>query len=170
VNPLGGCLPMLLQIPIFFGFYSVLENAAELRGQPFVGWVRDLSLPDTVGQIMGLDINPLPIIMGVTMILQMKLTPQPQTVDKAQKIMFTIMPFFFLYICYNFAAALSLYWSTQNIFSIFQSWAMKLYMPEPKLEKRERVAKPKAAGGSMFQMPGAAPKEKKGKKPPKLGG
>ncbi|MDZ4286708.1 MAG: membrane protein insertase YidC [Prosthecobacter sp.] len=173
VNPLGGCLPMLLQIPIFFGFYRVLENAAELRGQPFLGWVHDLSLPDTVGQlpILGYDINPLPIIMGITMILQMKLTPQPQTVDKTQKIMFTIMPFFFLYICYNFAAALALYWSTQNIFSIFQSWIMKLYMPEPKLEKLVRAAKPKAGSQpSMFSLPGAAPKEKKGKKPPKLGG
>lgn len=171
VNPLGGCLPMLLQIPIFFGFYSVLENAAELRGQPFLGWVHDLSLPDTVGQIMGYDINPLPIIMGITMILQMKLTPQPQTVDKTQKIMFTIMPFFFLFICYNFAAALSLYWSTQNIFSIFQSWIMKLYMPEPKLEKKERPVKAKTAGQpSMFSLPGSAAKEKKGKKPPKLGG
>jgi YidC/Oxa1 family membrane protein insertase len=180
VNPLGGCLPMLLQIPIFFGFYSVLENAAELRGQPFMGWVHDLSIPDTIYTLnlpfalpfVGhhFDINPLPIIMGVTMILQMKLTPQPQTVDKTQKIMFTIMPFFFLFICYNFAAALSLYWSTQNVFSIFQSWIMKLYMPEPKLEKKERVPKPKMAGPSLFQMPGAQPKEKKGKKPPKLGG
>jgi YidC/Oxa1 family membrane protein insertase len=181
VNPLGGCLPMLLQIPIFFGFYSVLENAAELRGQPFIGWVHDLSVADTLYTLhfpfslpfMGnhFDINPLPIIMGITMILQMKLTPQPQTVDKTQKIMFTIMPFFFLFICYNFAAALSLYWSTQNIFSIFQSWVMKLYMPEPKLEKKIHEPKPKSTGGGLFQMPGAAPpKEKKGKKPPKLGG
>jgi YidC/Oxa1 family membrane protein insertase len=169
VNPVGGCLPLFLQMPIFFGFYSVLENAAELRGQPFIGWVHDLSIPDTVAHVMGYSINPLPIIMGITMILQMKLTPQPQTVDKTQKMMFTIMPFFFLYICYNFAAALALYWSTQNIFSIFQSWIMKLYMPEPKLEKKVRQPKP-AAGPSLFQLPGAASKEKKGKKPPKLGG
>ncbi|MCX6853957.1 MAG: YidC/Oxa1 family insertase periplasmic-domain containing protein, partial [Verrucomicrobia bacterium] len=100
VNPVGGCLPMLLQIPIFFGFYSVLQNAAELRGQPWL-WVKDLSLPDTIHTLnfpfsvplfgTHFDINPLPLIMGITMVLQMKLTPQPATVDKTQKMMFTIM-------------------------------------------------------------------------------
>jgi YidC/Oxa1 family membrane protein insertase len=165
VNPLGGCLPMLLQIPIFFGFYSVLENAAELRGQSFL-WVPDLSMPDTITQILGYDLNPLPLIMGVTMILQMKLTPQPQTQDKTQKIMFTIMPFFFLFICYNFAAALSLYWSTQNLFSIFQSWVMKLYMKEPTLEKKERPVKLAAAGAGPA---GGDPKKPKNR-PPKMGG
>jgi YidC/Oxa1 family membrane protein insertase len=141
VNPVGGCLPMMLQIPIFFAFYGVLQNAAELRGQPFL-WVQDLSMPDTVTQILGYPLNPLPLIMGITMILQMKLTPQPATMDKSQRMIFMFMPFIFLFICYNFAAALSLYWATQNLFAIFQSWAMKLYMPEPKLQKVERSNKP----------------------------
>jgi YidC/Oxa1 family membrane protein insertase len=170
VNPVGGCLPMLLQIPIFFGFYSVLQNAAELRGQPWL-WVKDLSLPDTIMQIAGYDLNPLPLIMGVTMILQMKLTPQPATVDKSQKIMFTIMPFFFLFICYNFASALSLYWSTQNIFAIFQSWIMKLYMKDPVLEKVQHVAKGPAPQNPFFNPMNPNHKEKKTKpKSPKLGG
>lgn len=181
VNPVGGCLPMLLQIPIFFAFYSVLQNAAELRGQPFL-WVNDLSIADTIHTLVfpfslplignDFDINPLPIIMGVTMILQMKLTPQPATVDKTQKIMFAIMPFFFLFICYNFAAALSLYWSTQNVYAIFQSWIMRMYMKDPVLEKVERPApKGPAPVNPFFNPMNPGHKEKKTKnKPPKLGG
>ncbi len=180
VNPVGGCLPMLLQIPIFFGFYSVLQNAAELRGQPWL-WVKDLSLADTVYTfnfpfslpLMGtdFDLNPLPLIMGVTMILQMKLTPQPASMDKSQKIMFAIMPFFFLFICYNFAAALSLYWSTQNVFAIFQSYVMRLYMKDPVLEKVERLPKGPAPKNPFFNPMNPGHKDKKSKpKTPKLGG
>ncbi len=180
VNPVGGCLPMLMQIPIFFGFYSVLQNAAELRGQGWL-WVKDLSVSDTIHTfnfpfslpIMGtdFDLNPLPLIMGVTMILQMKLTPQPATVDKSQKIMFAIMPFFFLFISYNFAAALSLYWSTQNLFAIFQSRVMKLYMKDPVLEKVEAAPKGSSSKNSLFNPMNPNQKEKKTKpKGPKLGG
>lgn len=169
VNPLGGCLPMFIQIPIFFGFYRVLQYAAELRGQGFL-WVQDLSAADTVAQVGGFDINPLPLIMGVTMFAQMKLTPQPQTTDKMQQRIFMLMPFFFLFFCYSFAAALSLYWSTQNIFSIFQAWVTKLYQKEPTLEKIERAPKANAPSApSMFGQSGA--KDKKNKKgPPRLGG
>ncbi|HAL71022.1 MAG TPA: hypothetical protein DCP71_04535, partial [Verrucomicrobiales bacterium] len=180
VNPVGGCLPMLMQIPIFFGFYSVLQNAAELRGQGWL-WVKDLSISDTIYTfnfpfslpIMGtdFDLNPLPLIMGVTMILQMKLTPQPATVDKSQKIMFAIMPFFFLFISYNFAAALSLYWSTQNLFAIFQSRVMKLYMKDPVLEKVEPKPKGPPSQNPFFNPMNPNQKEKKTKpKTPKLGG
>lgn len=170
VNPLGGCLPLFLQIPIFFGLYRVLEYAAELRGQGFL-WVNDLSAADTVAQLGGFDINPLPLIMGLTMIAQMKLTPQPATVDKTQQRIMMLMPFFFLFICYNFAAALALYWSTQNIFSIAQTWVMKLYMPEPKLEKVAPRQQPKgpAPQNPFFSSQGQKEK-KKGPKPPKLGG
>ena len=170
VNPLGGCLPMFLQIPIFFGLYRVLEYAAELRGQSFL-WVNDLSAADTVTNWGGIDINPLPLIMGLTMVAQMKLTPQPQSMDKTQQRIFMLMPVFFLFICYSFAAALALYWSTQNIFSIAQTWIMKLYIPEPKLEK---VAQKTVAKGPPPQNPFFNPmgnkEKKKGPKPPKLGG
>ncbi len=170
VNPVGGCLPMLIQIPIFFGFYRVLENAAELRGQGFL-WVKDLAQPDTIAQLMGFDINPLPLIMGLTMILQMKLTPQPQTMDKTQKYMFMLMPFFFLFICYNFASALALYWSTQNIFVIFQSRIMKLYEKPLTLEKVDRSAAKAAPRPSMFNLnPQDNDKKPSKNKPPKLGG
>jgi YidC/Oxa1 family membrane protein insertase len=171
VNPLGGCLPMFLQIPIFFGLYRVLEYAAELRGQGWL-WVNDLSAADTVTQFMGFDINPLPLIMGLTMVAQMKLTPQPQSMDKMQQRIFMLMPIFFLFICYTFAAALALYWSTQNIFSIFQTWVMKLYMPEQKLEKVAQKPVPKAAPAQspFFNPLGNKQDKKKGPKPPRLGG
>ena len=171
VNPLGGCLPLFLQFPIFIGLYSVLEVAAELRGQSF-WWVRDLAAADTQGHFMGIPINPLPLIMGLTMVAQMKLTPQPATVDKTQQRIFMMMPLFFLWISYDFAAALALYWSTQNIFSVFQTRIMKLYMPEPKLEKVSQKPAAKAAPAqSAFFNTGAPSKDKKkGPKPPRLGG
>ena len=179
VNPLGGCLPMLIQIPIFFGFYRVLQYAAELRGQSFL-WVKDLAAADTIYTwdlpfpipLLGqhLHINPLPLIMGVTMFLQMKLTPQPQTTDPMQRRIFMLMPFMFLFFCYSFAAALSLYWSTQNIFSIFQAWVTKLYQKDPTLEKIDR-SKPKGPPAASPFNPGGKQKDKKDKKgPPRLGG
>ncbi len=169
VNPLGGCLPLLLQFPIFIGLYSMLEYAAELRGHG-LWWVKDLSAPDTVAQLAGFNINPLPIIMGITMVAQMKLTPQPQTVDKMQQRIFMFMPLIFLWISYDFASALALYWSTQNLFSIAQTWIMKLYVPDPVLEKVKR--EPKPAPQSPFFNPMGHQKDKKkpGNKPPKLGG
>jgi YidC/Oxa1 family membrane protein insertase len=171
VNPLGGCLPLLLQFPIFIGLYSVLEVAAELRGQSF-WWVKDLAAADTQGHFLGFPINPLPLIMGLTMVAQMKLTPQPATVDKTQQRIFMMMPLFFLWISYDFAAALALYWSTQNIFSIFQTRIMKLYMPEPKLEKVTQKAAAKAAPAQspFFNSGAPSAEKKKGPKPPRLGG
>lgn len=131
VNPVGGCLPLLIQFPIFIGFYTALQVATELRGQPFILWVKDLSLPDTVLSfnlpfhipLIGahIDINPLPMLMGLTMFLQMKLTPQPSTVDPVQRRIFMFMPFMFLFFCYTFASALALYWTFTNIFMIVQA-------------------------------------------------
>jgi len=149
INPMGGCLPMLLQIPIFFGYYKMLQFAVELRGQEFL-WVQDLSMPDTLYTInlpfslplMGdaLPINVLPILMAVTMVLQMKLTPK--TGDKMQQRIFMLMPLMFFFFCYNFASALALYWTTQNIFSIGQTWLTNR-MPEAELEKRTSSKKGK---------------------------
>ena len=182
VNPMGGCLPMLVQIPIFFGFYNMLQYAVELRNQPFLGWVKDLSQPDTVTYIMGLPLNILPILMAVTMVIQMQITPK--TGDKMQQRIFMLMPLIFFFFCYNFASALALYWTTQNIFSIGQTWLMQK-MPEPELkaskkagkkswaqklaEKAEEAKKQQKKGG-RGQRPGQ--KQAKPKKPraPKTGG
>jgi YidC/Oxa1 family membrane protein insertase len=130
INPLGGCLPMFLQIPIFFGFYRMLQYAVELRGQGFL-WVNDLSQPDTLTHIAGVPINILPIVMAITSFLQIRMTPM--TGDKMQQRIIMFMPFIFFFFCYNFASALALYWTTQNIFSIGQTWLMNK-VPEPELK------------------------------------
>jgi YidC/Oxa1 family membrane protein insertase len=136
INPLGGCLPMLLQIPIFFGFFRMLQYAVEFRGQGFL-WVQDLSQPDTLTHVLGIPINILPIVMGVTSFLQIAMTPK--TGDKMQQRIIMFMPLIFFIFCYSFASALALYWTTQNIFSIGQTWLMNK-IPEPEL-------KPRADGG-----------------------
>lgn len=134
INPLGGCLPMFIQLPVFLAFYRMLWSAVELRHESFL-WVKDLSMPDTLFTIpgIGVDVNPLPILMSVTSFVQIAITPK--TGDKTQQMIFMLMPFMFLFICYNFASALALYWTVSNTFSIFQTWIMNK-LPEPELVKR----------------------------------
>jgi len=117
VNPLGGCWPVFIQIPIFIGFYTMLGKAVELRHHGFL-WVHDLAAPDTVAHIAGIPINPLPLLMAATMFLQMKISPQGG--DPSQRKIFMFMPLIFIVMCYNFASALALYWTVQNIISIVQ--------------------------------------------------
>ena len=135
VNPMGGCLPVFLQLPIFLGFYQMLQSAVELRHEGLIWWVDDLSMPDTVWMIPlfdGVPLNVLPLLMAVTMVLQMKVAPKSG--DQMQQRIFMFMPLIFLFICYNFASALALYWTTQNIFSIGQTYYMSR-RPEPELQK-----------------------------------
>ncbi|MEW6416983.1 MAG: membrane protein insertase YidC [Nitrospirota bacterium] len=128
VNPLGGCLPMLLQIPIFFALYKILLIAIELRGTPFMLWIKDLSAPDTLfGHIPswfpligGFAIGPLPILMGATMLIQQKMTPT--SMDPTQNKMMMLMPIVFTFLFLNFASGLVLYWLMNNIFSIAQQF------------------------------------------------
>ena len=138
VNPFGGCLPVLMQMPIFLGFFQMLRSAVELRHESFL-WVRDLSMPDTVAHIFGLPINPLPLLMAVTMIIQMKVTPK--TGDKTQQRIFMIMPVIFLVICYMFASALALYWTMQNIIGIGQTLLARR-QPDPVLTKKPPRERP----------------------------
>ncbi len=136
VNPFGGCLPAFLQLPIFLGFYRMLQSAVELRHEGFL-WVQDLSMPDTLFRIpfLGdLPFNLMPLLMAVTMLIQMKVAPKSG--DKTQQRIFMFMPVIFLFICYNFASALALYWTAQNIFSIGQTWYMGR-LPEPELVKKK---------------------------------
>ncbi len=135
VNPFAGCLPMLVQMPIFFGFYSMLAVAVELRNSSFL-WVNDLSQPDTVAHLLGLPVNILPLVMAVTMLWQMQLTPK--TGDSSQQKIFMFMPIFFLFICYTYASALALYWTVQNIFSIVQLYLTR-NAPLPELIKVNAV-------------------------------
>lgn len=118
VNPVGGCIPLLLPMPFFFGFYTMLQSTAELRFAPFL-WAPDLSVPDTVGHIFGFPINILPLLLGVTMVVQMQLTPQVN-MDKAQAMMMKFTPVIFLAFCYNFSCALALYSTVNGLFTIGQ--------------------------------------------------
>ena len=122
VNPFGGCLPMLVQIPIFFGFYNMLGKAVELRNSKFL-WVPDLSQPDTVAHVLGYPINVLPLCMAVTMLWSMAL--QPKSGDQMQQRVMMFVPLIFISFCYNFASALALYWTVQNIFSIVQLYVTR---------------------------------------------
>jgi YidC/Oxa1 family membrane protein insertase len=141
VNPFSGCVPMLIQIPIFFGFYAMLGSAIELRNSSFL-WVQDLSQPDTVFRIGGFPVNVLPIVMAGSMIWQMAISPKSG--DAMQQRIFYFMPVIFLVFCYNYASGLALYWTTQNLFSIVQLYLTR-NKPLPTLEKKSVVAKREAA-------------------------
>ncbi len=112
VNPFGGCLPILIQIPVFFALYNVLLNAIELRGAPFVLWITDLSSKDPY--------YVLPIIMGLTMYLQQKLTPS--SMDPTQQKIMMFMPIIFTIMFMSFPSGLVLYWTTNNILTILQQF------------------------------------------------
>jgi YidC/Oxa1 family membrane protein insertase len=130
VNPLSGCWPIFIQIPIFIGFYNMLGKAVELRHHGFL-WVHDLSAPDTVAHLIGIPINPLPLLMAVTMYISMQLTPSSG--DPMQRRLFMLMPLMFIFMCYNFASALALYWTVQNIISIIQILINKRNTPPVEL-------------------------------------
>ena len=133
-NPVAGCLPILVQIPIFFSLYKVLFVTIEMYHAPFYGWIHDLSAPDPLGilTVFGLiswdvpgflsiiNIGILPILMGLTMWLQQKLNPAPA--DPTQAKIFALLPFVFTFVLAGFAAGLVLYWSVNNILSIAQQW------------------------------------------------
>ncbi|MET0269086.1 MAG: membrane protein insertase YidC [Sphingomonas sp.] len=129
VNPVAGCLPILLQIPIFYALYKVLMLTIEMRHQPFALWIKDLSAPDpmTPVNLFGLlpfappsfiAIGVLPILLGITMYLQFKLNPAPA--DPVQQQVFSIMPWIFMFIMAPFAAGLQLYWTVSNLLTIAQ--------------------------------------------------
>ena len=131
INPAAGCLPIVLQIPVFYALYKVLLVSVEMRHQPFALWIRDLSAPDplTPVNLFGLlhftppqmlAIGVLPILVGATQWLSMKLNPQPM--DPAQAQVFALMPWFLVFIMAPFAAGLQLYWMTNNALTILQQW------------------------------------------------
>jgi YidC/Oxa1 family membrane protein insertase len=140
VNPAAGCLPMLVQIPVFFSLYKVLFVTIEMRHAPFFGWIKDLSVADPTNLFNLFGILPFtppaflhlgiwPIIMGVTMYFQMKLNPQP--VDPVQAKIFQYMPILFTFMLGSFPAGLVIYWAWNNVLSMAQQWAIM---------KREGVA------------------------------
>jgi YidC/Oxa1 family membrane protein insertase len=129
INPMGGCLPMLITMPLFIGFFTMLQGSAELRFQGFL-WARDLSVPDTVVRLFGFPLNIMPLLMGATMLFQMRLTPQPTT-DNAQVKMMKFMPVLFTLFCYNFSCALALYSTVNGLFTIGQQLVINRMKDEP---------------------------------------
>ena len=130
INPMGSCLPTLLQIPVFFGFYWMLRNAIELRGVSFL-WAFDLSQPDTVTHLAGFPVNPLPLIMGVTQLWQAHLMPPSPGMDPGQQKIMKFMPLMFIALLYRMSAGLTLYWTVQNLLSILQTKITKTNDPAP---------------------------------------
>ena len=141
VNPLGGCLPILLQIPVFFALYAALDSAVELRHVSFL-WATDLTKPDLVGPafLFGYGIHPLVLIMTALMVLQQKMTPS--NMDPAQQKMMMFMPVIMLVLLYNLPSGLTLYWTVSQIFSILQmkysSFAAKREEAKKALETRKQ--------------------------------
>jgi len=121
INPLGGCLPVVVQIPVFIALYWVLLASVEMRGAPWLGWIQDLSQPDTLfGVWFGAPIGLLPIIMAISMFIQVKLNPTPPDPLQAKLMMY--MPLIFSVMFFFFPSGLVLYWVVNNILSIAQQW------------------------------------------------
>ena len=136
VNPMAGCLPIVIQIPVFFALYKVLFVTIEMRHAPFFGWIKDLSAPDPtsvinlfgllpyhvpeLGMFHILSIGAWPLIMGVTMFLQQKLNPAPP--DPVQARIFMLLPIIFTFMLAHFPSGLVIYWSWNNTLSIAQQW------------------------------------------------
>ena len=148
VNPASGCLPIVVQIPVFFSLYKVIFVTIEMRQAPFFGWIKDLSQvdPTNVFNLFGLipfdpavltpylHMGAWPLIMGVTMFLQQKLNPPPP--DPVQAKMFQFMPILFTFMMAGFPAGLIIYWSWNNTLSIGQQWLMM---------RRTRLSRPSLA-------------------------
>lgn len=117
INPLGGCLPMVLQMPIFFSLYNVFSNTIELRQAPFMLWIHDLSLPDEVS-VAGFGLHVLPLLMAVSMFFQSKMTMK----DPKQAAMVYLMPVMMIFIFWKLSSGLVLYWTVFNLLSIGQQW------------------------------------------------
>ncbi|MAE94758.1 MAG: hypothetical protein CL910_08875 [Deltaproteobacteria bacterium] len=130
---LSGCLPMLLQFPVFIGFYFALQSAIQLRQQPFAGWIDDLSQPEALFVLPGLElpVRVLPILMGASMFLQQKLTPSGSMDPAQQRMMMTIMPIMFTVLFYQFASGLVLYWFCSTLIGIGQQLYTNRNTPAP---------------------------------------
>ncbi|RLA80713.1 MAG: membrane protein insertase YidC, partial [Epsilonproteobacteria bacterium] len=128
-NPMGGCLPMILQIPVFFAIYRVLLNSIELKGAPWMLWIDDLGAMDPY--------FVLPILMGITMFLQQKITPNTMT-DPMQQKMFQLLPVIFTFFFLWFPAGLTLYWFINNLFTISQQYYVNTLFANAKVERHEK--------------------------------
>jgi YidC/Oxa1 family membrane protein insertase len=124
INPLGGCLPVIVQIPVFLALYWVLLASVEMRNAPWIGWIRDLTVPEEIFHIkflfIDMPVGLLPIVMAATMFLQTRLNPMPP--DPLQAKVMMLMPLLFSFMFFFFPSGLVLYWVVNNILSIAQQW------------------------------------------------
>jgi YidC/Oxa1 family membrane protein insertase len=141
ISPMGSCLPTLLQLPVFFGFYAMLRGAIELRGAHFL-WAFDLSQPDTVATIAGFPVNPLPLIMGATQLWMSHTMPPSPGMDPNQQKMMRWMPAMMIAFFYRMSAGLTLYWTVQNLLSMLQMKLTKASDPSVPTPARAVVAAP----------------------------
>lgn len=132
INPAGGCLPLLLQMPVFIALYTVLANSVALRQAPFMLWIDDLSSPDVLFRVSGFGIHLLPLLMAATMFWQQKLTPT----DPRQAMLMYLTPVMMLFFLYTVPSGLALYWTVINILSVAQQYIIN----------RERALEPATAG------------------------
>lgn len=136
INPMAGCLPLLLQMPVFIALYQALAHTIALRNTPFFGWISDLSKPDALFTmpfslpLLGPDFNLLPLLMTATMVVQMRMTPTG-TAPAQMAMMNTVMPIVFLFFFYQMPSGLVLYWLVNNVVTIYQTWRIhKTATPE----------------------------------------
>jgi len=166
VNPAAGCLPILLQIPIFYALYRVLIVAVEMRHQPFALWIKDLSAPDPLTPInlfgflpfdppAVIAIGVLPILVGITMWLQQKLNPPIP--DPVQRQVFAFLPWVLMFVMAPFAAGLQLYWVTNNILSIAQQRLLYARHPEMRLPPGGSTPNPAPPAPAPAPVPAPAP-------------
>jgi YidC/Oxa1 family membrane protein insertase len=154
VNPASGCLPMLLQIPVFFALYKVLFVTIEMRHAPFYGWIHDLSAPDPTNLFTAFGLIPWnapsflhiglwPLLMTLTMIIQQRLNPKPA--DPVQAQVMAMLPYVFLFLFASFPAGLVMYWAWSNVLSILQQYVIKRRYDKQFSERRPTAAKAKTA-------------------------
>lgn len=168
INPaamMGGCLPMLVQIPIFIGLYGMLRVAPEFRFSSLL-WIDQLAYPDTVAMLGGFPLNLLPLVYGAVVYFQMRMTPMPETADETQQLTFKMMRFLPLMLViwlYNFAAALFVYFTTNALLTMLQQFLInRKLQPEIDALKAE-VERKQGGGGPESAVAGPAPWEKKAK-------
>ena len=174
VNPAAGCLPILVQIPVFFALYKVLYTTIEMRHQPFFGWIKDLSAPDpaTILTLFGFfpwhvpeilhffNIGAWPLVMGVTMYLQQRLNPAPT--DPVQARVFQFLPIMFTFMMAPFSAGLVIYWAWSNVLSIAQQYYIMRKHGAPIGSKAQPAAVAVTTGGGAESKKGGKGSSKKG--------
>jgi YidC/Oxa1 family membrane protein insertase len=135
VNPLGGCLPLLLQFPVLIGLYYALQSSIDLRQAPFGLWIDDLSRPETLFTVPGVNwpVRVLPILMTISMVIQQRMTPSSASMDPAQqRTMMVVMPIMFFFMFYGFPSGLVLYWFVSNLLAVAQQVYLNRQMgPKP---------------------------------------